>query len=276
MSSRDPQGPRIGVIVSTYERPSALAAVLASLSEQTYRRFEVVVADDGSGPSTRQLVEQFAGAGRLSLRHVWQEDRGWRLSAVRNLAIAALETDYLIFIDGDCVVRSNFVTRHAHLAERGWFVRGNRVLLGPDLTEQALVADPGIHRWNRIRWLGQRLRGRMDRFTPLFSFPLGGLRKLSPGTLTGVAGYNLAVWRDDAIAINGFDESYEGWGSEDVDFAMRLSLHGVRRKDGRLAVPVLHLWHPSSSRGFEAENAARLSRRSQSGKAWIEKGVVQT
>ena len=276
MWADDTRLPRVGVIVSTYERPAALAAVLAGLSEQTYRRFEVVVADDGSGPSTRQLVERFADAGRLCLRHIWQEDRGWRLSAVRNRAIAALETEYLVFIDGDCVVRSNFVARHARLAERGWFVRGNRVLLGPELTEKALIADPGIHRWNRIRWLGQRLRGRMDRFTPLLSLPLGGLRKLSPDTLTGVAGYNLAAWRDDVVAINGFDESYEGWGSEDVDFAMRLSRHGVRRKDGRLAVPVLHLWHPSSSRGFEAENAARLLRRRQSGKAWIEKGVVQT
>ncbi|MFQ5529342.1 MAG: glycosyltransferase family 2 protein [Gemmatimonadota bacterium] len=266
-------GPQIGVIVSAYERPQALAMVLASLCEQTYRRFEIVVADDGSGQSTRRLVEQVAAEGRVRLRHVWHEDLGFRLAAIRNRAIAVLETDYLLFMDGDCLVRSNFLARHARLAERGRFVRGSRVHLGRELTAEALDTGLDVHQWSTLRWLGQRLSGRVDRFTPLVSLPLGGLRKMSPRKWDGSKGCNLAVWRDDAIAVNGFDESYQGWGSEDNDFVVRLIRLGVYRKDGRCAAPVLHLWHPERQR--EQDNLVRFERRLRSNESWAERGLDQ-
>ena len=273
MSQPQTLTPTIGIIISTYERTEALALVLKSLIAQTYRHFKVVVADDGSRIQTRELVERVARDGHLSLTHVWQEDQGYRLAAIRNRAIAAIDTEYLIFIDGDCLTRPNFVARHARLAERGWFVRGSRISLRRTLTNEVLTRNIRVHEWDALRWLTQRLRRRTDRFTPLLSIPLGPLRKISPHAWDGAKGCNLAVWRDDALAINWFDESYKGWGAEDNDFVVRLIKRGVYRKDGRYAVPVLHLWHPQ--RTPETENYDRFAKRVAGLQSWIECGVNQ-
>ena len=247
----------IAVIVSTYERPDALGAVLRSLDDQTYRRFEVVVADDGSGPNARALVARRAEELGYPLRHVWQEDRGYRLAAIRNRAAAETEREYLVFLDGDCVVRPDFLRRHARLAEPGHFVHGSRVRLDRRLSRTVLERGLPVGRWRTSRWLVERLRGRVDRFTPLLRVPLGPLRRVSPRKWQGVKGCNFAVWRTDFLAVNGFDEGYEGWGFEDNDLVVRLIRNGVRRKQGRYAVPVLHLWHeerppaPASRERFE-------------------------
>ena len=250
-------GPDIAVIVSTYERPDALDAVLRSLEDQTYRRFEVVVADDGSGHDTRELVGRRAEEVGFPLRHIWQEDRGYRLAAVRNRGAGATELPYLVFLDGDCLVRPDYLLRHARLAERGHFVHGSRVRIDRGLSRVALERGLPLHGWNSARWLAERLRGRIDRFHPLLRLPLGPLRRVSPRAWRGVKGCNLAVWRSDFLAVNGFDEGFEGWGFEDNDLVVRLIRNGIRRKEGRCAVPVLHLWHearppdPASRERFE-------------------------
>ena len=264
-------GPGIAVIVSTYDRPDALSAVLRSLTAQTYRRFEIVVADDGSGPETRVLVERHAEESSLELRHIRQEDRGYRLAAVRNRAAAATEQPYLIFLDGDCLVRPDYVERHARLAEPGHFVHGSRVRLDPGLSRTAIEQEPGIVRWSATRWLGEWLRGRVDRFAPLLRVPLGPLRRMSPRRWRGVKGCNLALWRADFLAVNGFDEGFQGWGFEDNDLVVRLIRNGVRRKEGRYAVPVLHLWHPS--RGPDPDSRERFERRLRSDAVRAERGV---
>ncbi|WP_419861326.1 glycosyltransferase family 2 protein [Candidatus Palauibacter sp.] len=264
-------GPGIAVIVSTYDRPDALSAVLRSLAAQTYRRFEIVVADDGSGPETRVLVERHAEESSLELRHIRQEDRGYRLAAVRNRAAASTEQPYLIFLDGDCIVRPDYVDRHARLAEPGHFVHGSRVRLDPGLSRIAIERGLGIGRWSGARWLGEWFRGRVDRFTPLLRVPLGPMRRLSPRRWRGAKGCNLALWRSDVLAVNGFDEGFQGWGFEDNDLVVRLIRNGVRRKEGRYAVPVLHLWHPS--RGPDPDSRERFERRLRSDAVRAERGV---
>ncbi|MDE2664360.1 MAG: glycosyltransferase [Gemmatimonadota bacterium] len=264
-------GPGIAVIVSTYERPDALDAVLRSLAEQTYRAFEVVVADDGSGPDTRELVAGHAKTSGLDLRHVRQEDRGYRLAAIRNRAAAATGQPYLIFLDGDCLVRPDYVERHAGLAEPGHFVHGSRVRLDPGLSRTAIEQGPGIERRGAIRWLAEWLRGRADRFTPLLRVPLGPLRRMTPRRWHGVKGCNLALWRSDFLAVNGFDEGFEGWGFEDNDLVVRLIRNGVRRKEGRYAVPVLHLWH--KSRPPDPASRERFERRLRSDTIRAERGI---
>jgi len=262
----------MAVIVSTYERPDALDAVLRSLAEQTYRRFEVVVADDGSGPDTRELVERRAQESDLELRHVRQEDRGYRLATIRNRAAAATEQPYLIFLDGDCLVRPDYVERHASLAEAGRFVHGSRVRLDPGLSQFATTREAtAIGRWSAVRWLGEWLRGRVDRFTPLLRVPLGPLRRVSPRRWRGVKGCNLALWRSDFLAVNGFDEGFEGWGFEDNDLVVRLIRNGVRRKEGRYAVPVLHLWH--ETRSPDAASRERFERRLRSDAIGAARGI---
>ena len=267
-----PDGPRIAVIVSTYERPDALDAVLRSLAEQTYRRFEIVVADDGSGPDTRELVARHAEKSDLDFRHVRQEDRGYRLAAIRNRAAAATEQPYVVFLDGDCLVRPDYLERHARLAEPRHFVHGSRVRLDPRLSRSAIAREQAaIEGWSAARWLGEWLRGRVDRFMPLLRLPLGPLRHMSPRRWQGVKGCNLALWRSDFLAVNGFDEGFEGWGFEDNDLVVRLLRHGVRRKEGRYAVPVLHLWH--TSRPPDPASRERFERRLRSDTVRAERGI---
>src|SRR5580704_18220268 len=125
----------ISVIVTTYNREDALDAVLRSLSRQTDGEFEIVVADDGSRPETARLVEAWTARMRVPIKHVWHEDRGFRLAEIRNRAIRAGTGSYCIFLDGDCIARPDFVAAHRRLAEPGYFVTGNRVLLSARLSE---------------------------------------------------------------------------------------------------------------------------------------------
>ncbi|MDH3732456.1 MAG: glycosyltransferase family 2 protein [Gemmatimonadota bacterium] len=243
----------ISVVVATYDRPDALRAVLTSLTAQTYEPFSVTVADDGSTDATKRVIEELGGSTATAFRHVWQPDEGPRKSTVLNKAIIETPADYLIFIDGDCLVRPDFVRSHAKLAESGRFVRGSRIMIGESLTTEILGGRVAAHEWSAGRWLAHRLRGRIDRASPLFRLPLGPTRLLRGRKWKGVKGCNVAAWRDDLLAIGGFEEEIAGPGPEDVDLALRLIRYGVRRKEGRYAVPVLHLWHPERSADPENE-----------------------
>jgi glycosyltransferase involved in cell wall biosynthesis len=248
----------ISVIVTTYNREDALEAVLSALSHQTDRNFEVVVADDGSGPATAALVERWQPRLGTPLAHVWQVDWGFRAAEIRNRAILAARGDYCVFLDGDCIARPDFVAAHRRLAEPGWFVTGNRVLLSAELTATVLRDGLQPQAWRLSEWIGQRRRGGVNRLAAMLPLPLGPLRKLRPGKWLGARSCNLAVWRSDLDRIDGFDASFSGWGREDSDLLVRLIHAGVRRKDGRFATGVIHLWHPEEDRAQLSANQARL------------------
>jgi glycosyltransferase involved in cell wall biosynthesis len=250
----------LSLIVTTYNRPDALRAVLLSLAAQTDRAFEVLVADDGSRPETAAAIAGVAVDFPVPLVHLWQTDDGFRAAAARNLAVAASRGDYLVFIDGDCVLRPDFVARHRVLAERGWFVAGNRILLSQGFTARMLQAATGaLHADSRLTWLGRRLAGAINRWFPLCFLPGQGWRKAQPQRWRGARTCNLAIWRTDFDTVNGFDEVFQGWGHEDADLAIRLLHAGVLRKDGRFATAVLHLWHHENDRSKLPENERRLA-----------------
>jgi glycosyltransferase involved in cell wall biosynthesis len=237
---------RVSIIVTTHNRPDALAAVLSGLADQTHRNFEIVIADDGSEPDASTL------AGAFGARHVWHPHRGFRAAAIRNRGVEASSGNYLIFLDGDCVPRPSFVERHHALAEPGWFVAGNRALLSEKATSDVLSFGgrlPG-------NWLLLRLRGDLDRIGPLLTLPIP--RKMKPGKWTGAQACNLAMWRSDFDRAGGFDEAYEGWGYEDSDLVVRLIRNGIRRMDGRFSTGVVHLWHPPRDRTSSLLNFNRL------------------
>jgi glycosyltransferase involved in cell wall biosynthesis len=257
MTERQP-GDLISVIVATFNREDALDAVLRSLARQTDRNFEVLVADDGSGQDTRNVVAEWSARMPVALRHIWQEDRGFRLAEIRNRAIQASAGDYFIFLDGDCVARRDFVAAHRRLAQAGWFVAGNRVLLSPQLTYTILVNAHEPETWGLRRLARERMRGGVNRLLPVFSLPLGGLRRVTADDWIGARGANLAVARADVEKVDGFDASFGSWGLEDSDFVIRLLHAGVRRKDGRFATGVFHLWHPEADRSGLMDNQRRL------------------
>jgi len=248
----------ISVIVSTYNREDALHAVLRALSRQSDRNFEIVVADDGSGPATAGVVRAWASRTMLPIKHVWHDDRGFRLADIRNRGIREIAGRYVLFLDGDCIARPNFVAAHRRLAESGWFVTGTRILLSPELTDRILCQGLEPESWGLARWLAPRSRGELNRFAPLLSLRLGAMRKFTAQRWRGARGSNMAFWRADLEKVDGFDASFSGWGREDSDLFIRLIRAGVRRKDGRFATSVLHLWHPEADRSRLAENDRQL------------------
>lgn len=248
----------IAVIVTTYNRPDALAAVLAGYFDQSRMDFELLIADDGSRDDTRALVESQAKSAPCPLRHVWQVDNGFRAGAARNRAVARTEADYLIFTDGDCIPARHFVQQHHTLAESGYFLSGNRVLLSESFTQTVLAKGVPIQRWHTARWLRTWAGRGVNRWLPLLTLPDGRLRKRNPGQWHGVKTCNLSLWRADFMRVNGFDESYSGWGLEDSDLAIRLIRAGIRHKSARLAAPVFHLWHRENDRSRLDQNQKLL------------------
>ncbi len=254
------------VIVTTYRWPEALAAVLDALGRQTAPPLEVLVADDGSGGRTRERIAARTARFPVPLIHVWQADRGFRAAAIRNRAAARARGDYLVFLDGDCLVRPDFLAAHGRLARPGAFVAGNRVLTGPAFAREVL--SRGLH---PETWPWWRLWRRVDRPAALLRFPLGPLRRLGRRRWQGVKTCNLGLWRADLERVNGLDEAFSGWGYEDSDLAVRLLASGLERLDGRFATTVIHLWHPE--RPPDAANLARLEGRIGSGRVRAERGL---
>jgi len=247
---------RTAIILTTYNRPRALDCVLASLAKMQTQATEIIVADDGSGNETAQVVN--AWETRLPLKHVWHPDDGFRAAEIRNKAVLASGAEYLVFLDGDCMVPRDFIAQHQWLAEAGYMVAGNRILLSEALTQAVEDRLLNPNAWGMRQWVGYRWRGHANRLLPLLRLPDGAWRKRRPQRWQGIHTCNLGLWRQDFEAVNGFDQEFQGWGHEDADLAIRLMRNGIRRKDGVCAVPVYHLWHRENDRNREAINKARL------------------
>lgn len=252
----------ISLIVTTFNSPQFLQRVLECLGRMQDAQFEVVIADDGSGPETAELVRGVQHTSPIPIQHAWQPHQGFRAAESRNRAVAASRGDYLIFLDGDCLARPDFLAAHRALAEAGWFVAGNRALLSESFTKVLLETPETTADWVSrplSGWIGARLRGDVNRLAPMLRLPAGWQRKNKPREWRGAKTANMAVWREDFLRIDGFDESYVGWGHEDADLAVRLIRSGIRRKEGRFAASVLHLWHAAAPRQGLGANEQRLA-----------------
>lgn len=251
----------VSVVITTYNRSDALLAVLAGLARQTDREFEVVVADDGSREEHQRTLRESAVARELKVVHVWHPDVGFTASKVRNRGVAAARGGYIIFMDGDCVPEVDFIARHKQLAQPGHFVNGSRVLLSPALTQRVIAGQEQICGRSAGFWLMQRLRGQASKLTHLLRLPGNFLRVRRNFYWKGIRSCNMGVWRSDFERVDGFDESFVGWGHEDADFVLRLHHAGVARKNGFCATEVFHLWHKEAARDQESLNARTVRER---------------
>jgi GT2 family glycosyltransferase len=262
-------------VITTYNRGDALLAVLDGLALQSDRNFEVVVADDGSRPEQQSVVIGSAVAQNLRVVHVWHPDVGFTASRIRNRGVAASRGDYLIFLDGDCVPEVDFVTMHKRLAQPGHFVNGSRVLLAPDLSSRVLIGTEQICARSAWYWVKQRLRGQASKLTGQLRLPDWPMRVDETFTWKGIRSCNMGVWRSDFERVDGFDESFVGWGHEDADLVLRLHNSGVVRKNGFCATEVFHLWHKEAARLQESLNARRVMERSRTKVTHPELGYSQ-
>jgi glycosyltransferase involved in cell wall biosynthesis len=235
---------KISVIVATYNWPEALDMCLQSLKKQSDINFEIIVADDGSGSSTKNIIDKFIAKASVAVKHVWQHDDGCRKTLIANQAIGIAEGDYLIFIDGDCLAQPDFISQHRKLARQGYLVTGSRVLLSEGLTKELLRANYWDFDQFKKKLFQYRINGGINKLLQfLIKAPDGQWRDFKPFFWRRIKGCNMACWKIDAIAINGFDESLVGWAHEDADFVFRLEHRGVQRKSGSWATEVIHLYH---------------------------------
>lgn len=234
---------RLSVIVSTYNKPHDLERVLWGYAAQTDRGFELLVADDGSGPETAAVVERVRREAGLPVVHVWHQDRGFRKSGIMNRAIVASSGDYLLFTDGDSIPRADLVAVHRALARPGAYLGGGYLKLSPEASEAVTVDDVRAGRFVELRWLranGWRPGRRALRLvrSPVLA---AALDRLTP-TAPLFAGNNASVWRDAMLAVNGFDMEM-GYGGLDRAVGYRLVNLGIRGVQVRHRAICMHLHH---------------------------------
>jgi glycosyltransferase involved in cell wall biosynthesis len=248
------------VIFTTYNQPSALEKVLWGFASQTHRDFELVIADDGSGPDTRAVIDRVRAEAPLAVSHVWHEDIGFRKTEILNRAIVASSGDYLIFTDGDCIPRDDFVAVHVAEAAPRRFLSGGYLKLDRAVSEAITVDDVRAQRFADPEWLAAqgwsslRARLRLTRSRRLATL----LDAVTPTRPTW-NGHNASTWREAIFAVNGYDLEM-AYGGLDRALGETLENIGVRGKQIRHRAPCLHLWHerPYVDRaGWERNRAAR-------------------
>lgn len=264
---------KISFIVLTYNRADALLAVLRSLAGQCGADHEVLVADDGSSQAQVSLLQQNCPPFKCPVRHVWHPDTGFTAAAARNLGAHHARGDYLVFLDGDCVPNKSFVQAHTRLAEKGFFVNGSRVLLSERLTARVVCQEIDLPAQRAAFWWQARVTGDSNKLLHMLSWPWSLFRVKQGFEWRGIRSCNLAVWRHDFVSVNGFDETFEGWGHEDADLVLRLSHLGIRRKNGFLATEVYHLWHREQRRDQESVNQQKVFQRMKTNLVLAEKGL---
>jgi glycosyltransferase involved in cell wall biosynthesis len=258
--------PKISLVISTFNQPPALAKVLKGVQGQTRPPDEILISDDGSDVATRHLVDDFRANSPVPVKHVWQPHDGFRKTVILNQTVLAAAGDYLISTDGDCVPHPRFVADHAALAEGGFWVQGRRCFVREEFVSE-FEADK-IPAW------GAMLSGKITGLTKGIRWPIPIIRRDTKQR--GIIGCNMGFWREDLIAVNGFDEDYAGWGvGEDSDIGTRLYHLGRRRKFVYGRAITFHLNHPRLPRGHHAASLARLAETIATKKVRCEHGLDQ-
>lgn len=239
----------IGVIVSAYNNPEWLEKTLWGLMAQIHPANEIIIADDGSDDRTAALIKRYAS--KLPLRHVWQEDKGFRKTEILNKAVAEAKSDYLIFIDQDLIPRWDFISQHYRHAKRGRFVSGGAVMLPKALSEALTEDDIRSGRAFDIRWLtahGMRWNWKMSKLWRN-AFVCRLMNWLTPAKASWNGG-NASTWREYIVHANGFDTRMR-YGAEDREFGQRLENAGIKGIQLRYGTPLLHLYHERPYRNEE-------------------------
>jgi len=277
MSPEQIESPKISVIISTYNAEEWLKKVLWGFNCQIFKDFEVVVADDGSGPKTKQLLEELSDKVFYKIVHVWQEDDGFQKSRILNKAVEACSADYIIMTDGDCIPREDFVEVHYINKEPGYFISGGYYMLPMNISKMITLEDIEEQNCFDINWL--KAKGIPKTFKNNKLTASGMISKLlNTITPTNASwnGHNSSGWKKDILNVNGFDERMQ-YGGQDRELGERLFNFGIKSKQLRYSAVCVHLDH---KRGYKtpesiAKNQAiRKETRSQK-LVWTHYGITK-
>lgn len=253
------------LIVTTFNWPAALDLTLKSVARQSLAPDEIIVADDGSGPETAQVVERWKGRLGAPVHHLWQPHEGFRLARSRNRAIAAASGDYLIIVDGDMVLHRHFVADHLSAARPGSFIQGVRLLTETE-TAQRMLAEGSLD-------LHVFSRGIRRRRHAVRNLALSRLLFWKRTGQSAIRGCNQAYWKSDLLHVNGFNEAFVGWGREDNEIAARLYNVGIRRRNLKFQALAIHLHHPPRQPRGVNPNDAILRQAIERGETWCRQGL---
>ncbi|MGB2088426.1 MAG: glycosyltransferase family 2 protein [Psychroflexus salarius] len=257
---------RASVIISTYNSPLWLERVLVGYACQSVSDFEIIIADDGSTQETANLLSRLREDYKLVINHVWHEDQGFQKTRILNKAVIAAKSDYLIFTDGDCIPRQDFVETHLRHSEQGYFLSGGHFPLSMELSHQITLDDIKSRRCFDLNWLkAHGLSSNFKNIKLTKSSTLANLMNRITPTKPTWNGGNASAWKKDILAVNGFDERMK-YGGEDREFGERLINSGIQPKRVRYFAIIIHLEHERgyvNKAAWEKNNAIREETKSQ-------------
>lgn len=267
--------PKASLLVTTYEMPKHLELVLAGLKCQSTQDFELILCDDGSGSETRAIIDTFRKQSPFRVEHIWQEHQGFRKCRILNEGLRRAQGEVCIFLDGDCVPNRHFIRDHLESQEKGSYLAGRRVELGPKLsgwlTPESVEA--GFFDFPHPRLIASVLSGDSEYLNRTIRVTWPKLRSLlKMDRVVDLKGCNYSVSRKALEELNGFDEDYEGYGREDTDVEIRLQHLGLKIKSLKGLALQYHVWHPR--REFTPKNDRRLEDLIQSRRFRCDRGLV--
>ncbi len=263
---------KTALLISTYNWPEALQLCLASLLSQTVYPDEILIADDGSGRDTGKLISEFKNTFGVPVKHIWHEDNGFQLSKIRNKAISECGSDYIVQIDGDIIMERHFIEDHICFAKRNSVVVGSRSSLSEAYT-QTLLAKGELPRKRELDRNSNNFFNskRIPFLTPFLSYyhTLGKNKYYAKGC-------NMAFWMEDILAVNGYDESFVGWGREDSDLIVRLLTKGSYLRRLKMSAVQYHIYHQENDRYNEDVNDLLMKRRIEEGTWFADNGILKS
>lgn len=255
--------PTVSLLITTYNWKEALRCSLLSAFAQKVLPKEILIADDGSRDDTRQMIDELREQSPVPLVHIWHDDDGFRLSAIRNKAIAAASGDYIIQIDGDIILNRNFISDHLEIAKEGCFVCGSRVKIDAKQSDKILKGEADFLRL--CKPTPNSMRSHILRLYLADRFAKGDVMRLR--------GCNMAFWRKDLIRVNGYNEDLVSWGHEDSELAYRLVFAGVHKRFLKMGGVCFHIHHKMASRDGEAKQLTVLQQLIERKDNWTGNGL---
>lgn len=262
--------PTSTLMIATYNWPEALQLSLTSALNQSHPPDEIIIADDGSTPETKKLIDEIALTTKVPIVHIWHPDKGFQLAAIRNKAIKAARYDYLIQVDGDVILNKDFVYDHLQLATRGYFLCGSRVSLSAEKSAELLRKNTF-----RISYAAMPLASIFNSIRSSFLTRLFADR-YKKNKLYVLRGCNMSFWRADLLKVNGYNEDITGWGSEDFELAIRLINSSLKKRFLKFGGIVYHIFHKENSRDKEQRNIEILEQTIANKNTWISNGIIKS